>query len=143
MVREQTLSVGSRVLPGTAGVRFRIWAPGRTKAQLLLESGPGSPAEVELEPADGYFNVIVPDAGRGTRYRFRLDGAGPFPDPASRFQPDGPHGASEVIDPDVFAWTDREWKGVQLAGQIVYEMHVGTFTDEGTWTAAQRQLPIL
>ena len=67
----------------------------------------------------------------------------PYPDPASRFQPQGPHGPSEVIDPSAFAWTDRGWRGVGVTGQVIYEMHVGTFTPEGTWEAAARELPEL
>src|SRR5262249_30957418 len=69
--------------------------------------------------------------------RYRLD---EFPDPASRFQPDGPHGPSQVIDPFAFQWTDEAWKGVGLEGQILYEMHIGTFTKEGTWDAARGEL---
>ncbi|MGH7969277.1 MAG: malto-oligosyltrehalose trehalohydrolase, partial [Limisphaerales bacterium] len=66
-----------------------------------------------------------------------------LPDPASRFQPDGPHGASEIVDPNRFAWTDQEWQGVPRNGQVLYEMHIGTFTTEGTWAAAAAQLPEL
>src|SRR5262249_61530593 len=73
----------------------------------------------------------------------RLDGPDSYPDPASRFQPEGPHGPSQLIDPGRFAWTDRAWKGVALAGQIIYEIHIGTFTREGTWAAAAGQLPEL
>jgi len=73
-------------------------------------------------------------------YRYRLDGSNAYPDPASRFQPDGPHGSSQIIDPAGFDWTDGNWRGIQLAGQIIYEMHIGTFTREGTWNAAAREL---
>jgi maltooligosyltrehalose trehalohydrolase len=79
----------------------------------------------------------------GTLYKFRLDGGGTFPDPASRCQPQGPHGPSQVVDPAAFAWTDRDWGGVGPAGQVLYEMHVGTFTNGGTWDAASRELPAL
>src|SRR4029078_5261805 len=79
-------------------------------------------------------------ARAGSRYWFRLDGKETFPDPASRFQPDGPHGPSQVVDPHAFRWTDDEGAGVDLPGQVMYEMHVGTFTPEGTWTAATREL---
>jgi maltooligosyltrehalose trehalohydrolase len=92
----------------------------------------------------GYFAVTMPDPGRPVLYRFRLDdGETPLPDPASRFQPEGPHGPSEVIDPSRFVWTDLDWRGPRLEGQIIYEMHVGTFTPEGNWLAAARQLPEL
>src|SRR5262249_21257713 len=70
-----------------------------------------------------------------------LDGGSElYPDPASRFQPDGPHGPSEVVDPKRFAWSDESWLGLVLEGQVIYEMHVGTFTPEGTWAAASREL---
>jgi maltooligosyltrehalose trehalohydrolase len=89
---------------------------------------------------DGYFSGAF-KASAGDRYRFKLDDDDTlYPDPASRFQPEGPHGPSEIIDPRAFPWTDRAWAGPQLQGQIVYEMHVGTFTPEGTWAAAVAEL---
>ena len=95
------------------------------------------------QDGEGYFAVEVADARAGTRYRFRLEGEDAlYPDPASRFQPDGPHGPSEVIDP-AFAWTDAGWPGVSLEGLVLYELHVGTFTPEGTYEAAARQLEAL
>ena len=98
---------------------------------------------MDLTREGEYFAGFTPQAAAGSRYRYRVDDAGPFPDPASRFQPDGPQGASEVIDPQAFEWTDARWKGVTLEGQIIYEVHIGTYTDEGTWAAASRQLPEL
>jgi maltooligosyltrehalose trehalohydrolase len=142
MVRICTLSAGAEVA-GESGVRFRVWAPGKNRVQVVLEGGPGSPAEIDLSPEGGYFSGFVEDAAPGTRYRYRLDGAGPFPDPVSRFQPDGPHGSSEVIDPWAFEWTDSQWLGAGPRGQVIYEMHIGTFTEEGTWEAALEQLPEL
>ena len=91
----------------------------------------------------GYFAVFAPQAGAGTRYRYRLGGQNVYPDPASRRQPDGPHGPSEVVDPAAYAWRDGDWPGVTLAGQVIYELHVGTFTPEGTLRAAARELPEL
>ena len=136
------MPIGAEVSEGQ-GVHFRVWAPDHNRVQLMLESGPGSPCEIDLIREGGYFAGFASAAGAGTRYRYRVDGAGPFPDPASRFQPDGPHGASEVVDPLAFEWTDDAWKGVLLEGQVIYEIHIGTFTDEGTWAAAGRQLPEL
>jgi len=72
-----------------------------------------------------------------------LDGGDAFPDPASRFQPQGPHGPSRVVDPAPFPWTDAGWRGIGPDGQVIYELHVGTFTREGTWEAASRELPEL
>jgi maltooligosyltrehalose trehalohydrolase len=109
----------------------------------MLESGPGTgfPTLAALEPdGDGYWSVVAPQVKAGTLYRYRLDGEIACPDPASRFQPDGPHGSSMVVDPCAFAWTDHDWPGVALEGQVVYEMHIGTFTREGTWAAATREI---
>jgi maltooligosyltrehalose trehalohydrolase len=90
---------------------------------------------------NGYYSVLLTGVRAGARYRFRLDENGAwFPDPASRYQPDGPHGSSQVVDPTGFEWTDNHWEGVPLPGQVLYEMHVGTFTQEGTWEAAANQL---
>ena len=110
---------------------------------MVLESGPGAAAEIDLAQDAGYFEGFAQQAAAGTRYRYRLDGNGLFPDPASRFQPDGPHGSSEVVDPGAFSWSDAGWRGVNLEGQVVYEIHIGTFTEEGTWEAARAQLPEL
>jgi maltooligosyltrehalose trehalohydrolase len=88
---------------------------------------------------NGYYSGVAP-AAVGTLYRFLLDSRSElFPDPASRFQPEGPFGWSQVIDPS-FEWTDGKWSGLGLAGQVIYEIHIGTFTKEGTWTAAAAQL---
>ena len=123
------------------GTHFRVWALRPKKVEVVLEAGPGAPATVELKPeADGYFAGLVPQAAEGTCYRFRLDDAGFFPDPASRYQPDGPHGTSQVVDPKGFGWHDHQWQGVGLEGQVLYEIHIGTFTREGSWKSAQREL---
>jgi maltooligosyltrehalose trehalohydrolase len=138
------LPVGADLLPD-GGVHFRVWAPRRQRVSVVLEAGPGSPATVQLQAEDGgYFAGHSPVAAAGTRYRYRLDDdPTPYPDPASRFQPEGPHGPSEVIDPAAFPWTDFNWPGVGLPGQVIYELHIGTFTPEGTWAAAARELPYL
>jgi len=129
-------------------VRFRVWSPRRRQVAVVIQGDPGASSgeatEVPLEPEDeGYFSAVVPEAGPGTLYRYRLDGGEMFPDPASRFQPEGPHGPSQIVDPGTFAWTDAGWRGLRLPGQVLYEMHVGTFTTEGTWGAAARELPAL
>jgi len=131
--------VGAEVQPG-GGVHFRVWAPGHRKIEVVLEGGP----TVALAPeAGGYWSGLVAQALPGHRYRYRIDGEGPFPDPASRFQPEGPHGPSEVVDPAAFAWTDHGWEGLRLAGQVMYELHLGTFTPEGSWEGARARLPHL
>ena len=92
--------------------------------------------------ADGYYSLLVADAGAGTRYRYVLDGDA-LADPASRYQPEGPFGPSEVIDPERFHWEHSLARGVELAGQVIYELHPGTFTPEGTWRSAIAKLPLL
>ncbi|HVR64649.1 MAG TPA: malto-oligosyltrehalose trehalohydrolase [Polyangia bacterium] len=133
------LSTGADVVPG--GVSFRVWAPARKRVDVVIESGPIIPLEREN---GGFWSGLGANLKQGVLYRYRLDDSDvPLPDPASRSQPKGPHGPSEVIDPRLYAWRDRDWEGVRLPGQVVYEMHVGTFTPEGTWAAATRKLPAL
>ncbi|HVK09720.1 MAG TPA: malto-oligosyltrehalose trehalohydrolase [Gemmataceae bacterium] len=131
--------VGAEVRPDGL-THFRVWAPACRRVAVAIENGPTHPLTAN---GDGYFAADVP-ATAGTRYRFWLDDDDSlYPDPASRYQPDGPHGPSQVVDPAAFRWTDADWKGVPLAGQVVYELHIGTFTREGTWAAAARELPEL
>src|SRR5262249_46337398 len=133
------LPVGAEVVGG--GVSFRVWAPRRRSVAVVIEGGAATPLHAE---GNGYFSGLVPDPGEGTLYRYRLDADDhPHPHPVSRFQPDGPHGPSRVVDPGRFAWTDQAWKGAGALGQVVYELHVGTFTREGTWAAATGELPAL
>lgn len=119
------------------GVHVRVWAPRCRSVEFVREGREHLP--ITQEP-DGYFSADVPDAAPGDRYWFRLDGDALRPDPVSRYQPEGPHGPSAIVDPATFAWTDEGWSGLQREGQVLYEMHVGTFTPEGTWTAAGAQL---
>ncbi len=96
-----------------------------------------------LPEDEGYFAGTATSAQAGSLYKFQLDEESYlYPDPESRFQPEGPHGHSQVIDPS-FPWTDDKWVGLDAQGQIVYELHIGTFTPEGTWDAARKQLPEL
>jgi maltooligosyltrehalose trehalohydrolase len=138
------MPIGAEVC-GTGGVHFRVWAPRRERASVLLEGNGKRKARSFALDRDqqGYFTGFVPKARAGMLYRFELDGTKSYPDPASRFQPQGPEGPSQVVDPSSFRWTDREWRGVELQGQVIYEMHVGTYTREGTWKAAARHLPEL
>ncbi|MCL6501656.1 MAG: malto-oligosyltrehalose trehalohydrolase [Pirellulales bacterium] len=91
----------------------------------------------------GYFTAFSTALRAADRYRYRVDGAGPFPDPASRFQPEGVHGPSELVDPSLFCWTDAGWGGVALSDAIFYELHVGTFSAEGTFAGVVERLPKL
>jgi maltooligosyltrehalose trehalohydrolase len=121
-----------------AGVSFRVWAPDRRRVDVVIE---GRADSALVKDAGGYFEGTVRGVRAGDRYRFRLDGEGAcFPDPASRFQPDGPHGPSEVVDPAAYSWSDERWRGVAAKDRIVYEMHVGTFTEAGTFAAARAEL---
>jgi maltooligosyltrehalose trehalohydrolase len=124
------------------GVHFRVWAPDRRRVAVALE---GVPNAIALQPdGDGYWSGVARGLGAGARYRFRLDDDDLLlPDPFSRFQPEGPHGPSEVVDPTSFSWSDGDWAGVSLPGQIIYELHIGTFSPEGTWAGAARRLPHL
>ncbi len=140
---DRRLPVGAEVMP-SGGVQFRVWAPRPRRVEVMLQSGPGAPGSVPLkaEP-DGYYAGLAPSAAAGTRYLLRLGGPdGPrVPDPASRYQPEGLDGPSEVVDPSAARWTDRNWRGIRSPeGQVLYELHVGTFTPEGTWAAATAQL---
>src|SRR5581483_655795 len=117
--------IGAEVVSG--GVSFRVWAPRAKTVSVSLEEGPGAKQMTPLQREEGgYFSALIACAAAGTRYRFQLDSAACFPDPASRFQPSGPHGPSQVVDPSTFPWTDHDWPGVKLRGQVFYEMHVGT-----------------
>ena len=127
--------------PVAGGVHFRVWAPIRKQVEVVLEGLRAVP--LEREP-DGYFSTVVDFARPGMQYRFRLDhGDRLFPDPASRFQPEGPHGPSQIVNPFLYRWKDEMWKGRRLEGQVIYETHIGTLTPEGTWTAAREVLPDL
>jgi maltooligosyltrehalose trehalohydrolase len=131
------LPVGAEVQPG-GGVHFRIWAPRCRGIEVDIE-GLG-PMALDPEPG-GYFSGLVPQARAEMRYRFRLDGGKEaLPDPASRFQPDGPHGPSEIVDPSAFGWSDGAWHGRRREELVLYETHIGTFTPEGNWDAAAREL---
>jgi maltooligosyltrehalose trehalohydrolase len=135
--------VGAELVSADAA-HFRVWAPARERVEVVLENADTPVRSVPLDREEGgYFAGIVDGAHAGALYRYRLDGGKLFPDPASRFQPDGPHGPSCIVDASAFRWTDDEWRGPSLNGAVLYEMHVGTFTREGTWAAAARELPAL
>jgi maltooligosyltrehalose trehalohydrolase len=135
------LPVGAEVLDDEAAVYFRVWAPKRRQVEVVLDDG-GDAVALEKE-SNGYFSGVAPQARAGTRYKYRLDGGDAFPDPVSRYQPDGVHGPSQVVDPRTFRWSDDTWGGVDAAGQVLYEMHIGTFTRDGTWKSAMRELQSL
>ncbi|CAL1239582.1 malto-oligosyltrehalose trehalohydrolase [Candidatus Methylocalor cossyra] len=125
------------------GTRFRLWAPAATRVDLLLE-GPGESSELPMAAlGEGWFQRVVAEAKPGTRYRFRLDGGLCVPDPASRWNPDDVHGPSVVVDPRQFAWSDQGWRGRPWEEAVIYELHLGTFTPEGSFRAAADKLDYL
>ena len=126
-----TLDLGAKVT--YQGVRFRVWAP-RVSSISLRVVGESNDIPMSSEPK-GYFTAFWVNGKAGVRYYYVLDGDRVRPDPVSRSQPDGVHDASEVVDPCFFKWTDQGWKGIPPEGMILYEIHTGTFTSEGTFEA--------
>jgi maltooligosyltrehalose trehalohydrolase len=123
---------------------FRVWAPEAGAAELLLEPVGRTSERFAMEKdSDGFFTAQVQWARPGDLYRFQLSGNPPWPDPASRYQPKGVHGPSQLIDASAFAWTDQSWEGVTREHLVLYELHVGTFTSQGTFEAATARLPWL
>jgi maltooligosyltrehalose trehalohydrolase len=154
---------------GAGTTTFRVWAPDHASVDLVVEMGRLKPAPTssdvgagfsrpdvgagfsrpEIRPlapeSSGYWSGAFRDLGPGTLYRYRLEGRDDqiFPDPASRFQPQGVHGPSQVVDAASFAWTDREWRTPPLEKTVFYELHVGTFTPQGTFRSVIERLPYL
>jgi maltooligosyltrehalose trehalohydrolase len=128
-----SVSFGPRLEP-EGGVTFRLWAPATERVDLVLDD----PRRMQAR-AQGWFALTVPEAGPGTRYRFRIDGDLIVPDPASRFQPEDVHGPSEVIDPH-YAWQAPQWRGCPWAEATILEVHVGAFSPAGTFRGAIEKL---
>ena len=124
------------------GVRFRLFAPVLDRVEVLIgRGGEGSPEQLAMnKAADGWHELLTTNATTGSRYRFGLPDGTKVPDPASRFQPEDVHGPSEVIDPESFEWSDDTWRGRPWVEAILYELHVGTFTRQGTFEAAIEKL---
>lgn len=121
------------------GVRFRLWAPGAGRVDLFLGDGNRVRLPLPAEP-DGWFGTTTDRAGDETLYRYRIDDRIDVPDPASRFQPQDVHGPSQVIDAGAFRWRDGSWKGRPWEEVVIYELHVGSFTPEGTFAAVRGRL---
>jgi maltooligosyltrehalose trehalohydrolase len=124
---------------------LRVWAEARRRVSVVHGPALERTAPLAAEPgAPDVFSGFVDGLTAGRCYALRLDDdPRPYPDPASRFQPEGPHGPSEVVDPTAFRWTDADWRGVSARGQVLYELHLGTFTPEGTYAAAAERLGAL
>ncbi|MGK2950810.1 MAG: malto-oligosyltrehalose trehalohydrolase [Thiobacillus sp.] len=132
---------GTRITPD--GVLFRLWAPGCERVSLCIEERPHEPVLPMVACGDGWFELTVPEAGAGMHYRFEVDDGLRVPDPVSRYNPDDVHGASEVVDPAGFQWHDGAWRGRPWEEAVVYELHVGTFSPEGSFAGVMKRLDYL
>ena len=152
--RRHEIPFGAQVLPD-GRVRFRLWAPAAERVDLVLESSTGPARILPMPPVStavpesrgggydapqGMAELITHEAHAGSLYRYRIDGGTLVPDPASRRNPRGVHGPSEVVDPESFEWTDRDWRAGPWREAVIYELHVGTFTPEGTFAGVARRL---
>lgn len=116
---------------------MKVWAPFAKTVELVTDQSTAAMRRDER----GWWHAEP--LRTGTRYRFRVDGEGPFPDPRSPWQPEGPHGPSEVVDPSTFSWNDADFTPPPLSDAVIYELHIGTFTPEGTFAAAAERLEYL
>ncbi|MFH1801173.1 MAG: malto-oligosyltrehalose trehalohydrolase [Candidatus Omnitrophota bacterium] len=128
---------------GRRGTSFKVWAPFCSRMEVKLLQNKHSRLVGMKKNAEDYFHARVKEARPGDLYFYQLNGQDDRPDPVSRFQPNGVHGPSCVVDPTSFRWTDRAWKGISLSEMIFYELHIGTFTPEGTFKAAIKKIPYL
>lgn len=121
------------------GVDFRVWAPKCRHIDVVIQNEHQQIVPLEKQE-DGYFIGRIAQLQPGALYLYRIDGDKEYPDPCSRFQPRGPHGPSMVVDPNHYEWHDQDWPGIEMKGQVIYEMHIGSYTPEGTFDAAAREL---
>lgn len=132
-----TKKVGAQYL-GNKITRFTVWAPLKEKVEVVFKKDRKS--EVLTKDSHGYWEKEIENVKPDTLYKFKLDGKDEFPDPASLSQPDGVHSWSKVIDQNNFQWSDNNWKGLRMEEMIIYELHVGTFTEEGSFEAVLTKL---
>ncbi len=130
-------------IPLNKGTRFRFWAPKEKTVDVTRQKKKRLRVFALKKSGDGFFEGTIPDLKNGDRYRYRLDGNSAWPDPASQRQPDGVHGASQIVDLSTFHWTDKKWKGVEPELLSIYELHVGTFSNEGTFDGVLKKIPYL
>ncbi len=126
--------------PGGDGVEFRLWAPSAGRVDLCLRRDDGERHLPLAREGDGWFRLTTAEAAPGSRYQFLIDGGQRVPDPASRHQPEDVHGPSEVIDPLAFTWPDDGWRGRPWHEAVCYELHVGTFSARGDFSAVLEHL---
>jgi maltooligosyltrehalose trehalohydrolase len=130
-------------IPVTGGTRFRVWAPAAHDLTLRVLDGAAAGSYQLPRDEHGVFDRIVAGVAAGDRYAYRVNGSADRPDPASRFQPEGVHGPSQVVDPSAFRWHDARWGGREPGDLVLYELHIGTFSPEGTFAGAIARLDAL
>jgi maltooligosyltrehalose trehalohydrolase len=135
---DATNSLGAVPLDGGQCL-FTVWAPDVQTVTVDLSGGLSAPMSRDEW---GYHTALMDNVGPGVTYQYRLDQSLARPDPASRYQPEGVHGPSQVVAP-AFPWTDEDWKGLSLDRYVIYELHVGTYTQAGTFDAVLGHLPYL
>ena len=140
--RCHAMPFGTRILED-GRVNFRLWAPEADQVELCLQ---GNAPEMRLHmaaEADGWFGITTEFANSGFYYQYRINGRHYVPDPASRYQPQDTNGSSQVIDPAQWQWQDNDWQGLPWEDTVFYELHVGTFSEEGTFTGVKKHLDYL
>ncbi|MGE3773440.1 MAG: alpha-amylase family glycosyl hydrolase, partial [Gammaproteobacteria bacterium] len=142
MKRAHAMPFGAQFVAGI-GTRFRVWAPSAREVELVLVGAAGERVAPMRRDAGGWYGCTLPDVGDGACYRYRIDGSLDVPDPASRFNPQDLAGPSEVVDPRRHDWRDAAWRGRPWHEAVVYELHVGCFTAEGTFAGVEAELPRL
>lgn len=139
MKRQHRMPFGAEFITGDT-VRFQLWAPAARNVQVLIDNG--APLSMQTS-GDGWYQKTCQSALAGSRYSFQIDDDIRVPDPASRFNPDDVHGASQLINPAAFDWCDDEWCGRPWEEAVIYEIHTGTFTPQGTFSAIEQKLEYL
>ncbi len=142
MKRRHNMVFGAEYRPGE-GVRFRLWGPKAEKVALHIFHADRESTLALPATGEGWFELTTDLAGPGSRYQYEIDGDKKVPDPASRFQPADVHGPSEVIDAEAFDWSDTRWGGRPWEEAVIYELHVGTFTREGTFRGVESRVEYL
>jgi maltooligosyltrehalose trehalohydrolase len=141
MKRRHEMPFGASLADGE--VRFRLWAPGAGTIDLCLDAGRGGEIAPMARREGGWFEIAKSGVRAGARYRYRVERTSSVPDPASRWNPDDVHGASEVIDPEAYGWRDAGWRGRPWEEAVIYELHVGTFSPRGDYAGIEERLGYL
>ncbi|MFO1430814.1 MAG: glycogen debranching protein GlgX [Candidatus Competibacteraceae bacterium] len=141
--RRYFMPFGAQVLEG-GRIRFRLWAPVAERVEVLLEGAGGGAIILPMEAREGNWYELTTDRAKvGDFYRYRINGVRKVPDPASRYNPQGVHGPSQILEPGQFVWNDRNWRGRPWEEAVIYELHIGAFTPQGTFAAVKERLDYL